>query len=173
LITLKEPPYKNSMNQWLTVQLFYERWSQLSEVDRAYTPVFSLGGLPGYIDCRKTFLEVADPTGYLWAMKYLGSWQHFEKLLKCTWFTPEFESWVSELKMLQRSLALENIRRIASEPGPQHYLANKFIATGEVDKALHGRGRPSNEEVRGELKRHVDSLTSLKEDAERIGLKTN
>lgn len=173
MYTFSGPPYKNGSNIWLTTQLFYERWVQLSEVDRAYTPVFSLWGREGYIDCRKTFLELGDPTGYLWAIKYLGSWVHFEKLLKCTWFQAEFQSWVSELKVMQKALSLENIRRIAGTPGPQQYLANKFVALDEAEKANHKRGKPTRAEVAGELKKAVEAAQDVSDDAKRIGLVPN
>lgn len=170
MITFDKPPYKNASGVWLSVQLFIERWYLLAESERGYTPVFSFQGREGYIDCRSTFIECNDPTGYKWAMKYLNSWDHMDKLLRSQWFVKEFESWVAELEQKLKSEAVQNIMEIAAQPGPQAYLASKYIASHDWKPRPHGRGRPSKEELSGELKRAADMITREEADAERMGL---
>lgn len=135
--------------------------------------MFSLTGRDGYINARTTFIELQDPTGYKWAQKYLASWEHMERLLKAPWFVKEFEEWVAELEMKLKSEAIQKVIEIASQPGPQAYLAAKYIAAHDWKTRLHGRGRPSKEELSGELKRAADIITREDEDAKRIGLKAN
>jgi len=173
MIKLDKPPYKSKSNGFLTAVLFLERWVMVPEVDRGYLPLFSFQGVEGYIDCRKTFVEMGDPTGYKWAMTYLGHFAHWEKLMQAPWFVTEYESWKRELQAKQKSEAFQAIKETAGEPGPQRYLAAKYIAAQEYDKPASGRGRPSKSELQGELRRAVDKLSQEDADAQRMGLEVN
>lgn len=170
MITLTSPPYIGAAGGWLTATLFLERWYLLAESERGYKPLFSLTGRDGYINARTTFIELQDPTGYKWSQKYLGSWEHMERLLKAPWFVKEFEEWVVELEMKLKSEAIQKVIEIASQPGPQAYLAAKYIAAHDWKNRAHGRGRPSKEELSGELKRAAGILSREQEDAARMGL---
>jgi len=165
-----EAPFKNAGNNWLLKQLFVETWYNLPEDRRFYQPVFSLRARPGFIDCRATFLEENDPTGYKWAIKHLKSVDHLSKLLTCPWFAREYKDWVDEIKYKLKAEAVQRLIEIASGDSPQALQASKYLAAAEWDKATYSRGRPSKEEMTGELKRLVSTMTTEEEDAERIGL---
>ena len=166
---LTKPPYVGEGNHFYKQQLFYERWILYAEDKRVIEPLFSLYyDKPGLINAKATFVELNDPTGYKWAMAYLGSWKHFQELLKGPWFREAFSVWLEELQAKTASEALVRIKEIAEGGGQQSLAASKYL----VEQGwLSKRGRPSNAEVRGELKKAIEINETTKEDMERIGLK--
>ncbi len=159
--------YKADNGVWFTKSLFYDV-KGFGDNERC-DPVFTLyQDRPGLINCRKTFIELRDPTGYKWAIKYLEDWEHWQKLMKTAWFQEAYDRWVSELKMVLRSEAIDQIAKIARSGSPQALGAAKYLATFEWEKA--GRGRPSKAELNAELKRQIAVLEVESDDAERIGL---
>lgn len=163
------PPYKSSNGQWYTVSLFHEMSRERPIEIRACEPVFSFEeDRPGLINCRKTFVEVGDPTGYKWAMQYLGSYEHFERLLDASWFIPHFETWKREILADLKSQAIERIIAISgsSNNEAQALAASKYLAEKGWDKP--NRGRPAKD--KGEMKRLTESIESTNQDAARIGL---
>lgn len=164
------PPYKDVMGRYLTLSLFYDMAQTRPRDEIIYKPIFSLfEDKPGYINARKTFLALKDPTGYQWSIKYLGDWNAFLRLLKAEWFRDAFEMWTNELEKLLQQEALQIIQSISRDPeqaSPVRLQAAKYIANREWDK--RGRGRPSTEDVKGELKRAVDKISSEQEDFNRM-----
>ena len=159
------PPYKNHQNQWYTATLFYEMWVDLLVQNRVYDPVFSLfEDRPGLINARKTFVELGDPTGYKWAIQYLGDYRHWQRLIKTKWFQEAVAAWTAELEVKQQSEAIQKLREVASGETSQAVVAAKYLATAEYKKAP--RGRPSKSEVAAEAKKMAEE----DEDAKRIGL---
>lgn len=169
--TFTGPPYSYQNSNYYTSQLFYDRWYLLKEDKRLFNPVFTLyEDRPGLINARKTFIELRDPTGYLWSIRYLNSWLHWEVLIKLTWFQEAYGIWLKELKTMIQQEAIQKIRTIAQEDSPQALVAAKYLATAEWEKAASTRGRPSKQELKSELKKAVEEAAVLSEDAERIGL---
>ena len=169
-IKLTTPPYRGTGGHWLTSTLFYERWIDLKDYEQTYEPLFSLTGRQGLIDARQTFVELEDPTGYKWAMKYLGSWKHYEKLMNTSWFPPYVETWTIEIKVKLKSDAIQAIRRIAGSKEQGALAAAKYLANLDYDSK---RGRPSHAEVKGEARRQAALITQEDDDAQRIGLVKN
>ena len=167
---LEGPPYRNTNGQFFTVNLFYERQYLVVPEKRVIEPIFSLLGHPDYISFKDTFVELRDPTGYKWAMKYLKSWRHWQKLLEAAWFVEYFNEAVAELKASLKSEAVAKLIRIASEDSPQALQACKYLASAEWEKPAHNRGRPSKEEMKGELRKTIQQWSTEQEDAIRIGL---
>ncbi len=166
---LTSPPYVGDRNHYYKQQLFIERWVLYQEDKRVIEPVFSLYyDKPGLINAKDTFVELNDPTGYKWAIQYLGSWRHFQELLKAPWFREAFSVWLEELNAKTASEALVRIKEIAEQGGQQALAASKYLVEqGWQTK----RGRPSKAEVRGELKKAVEMNETTIEDMARIGLK--
>ena len=135
-------------------------------------PVFTLfDDYPGLVNARTTFLELGDPTGYLWAMKYLGSMEHWTKLCNCKWFKPRFDEWVYQLKAGLRVKALDRIKEIAESQSAQSLAAAKYLATADWEKQETTRGRPSKLEVNRELKKQMALAEMEDEDYKRaIGI---
>jgi len=169
-------PYRAPNGHWYTVALFKEVRERFNRTNSEnliedFEPIFSLhSDIKGYINVKRTFVELGDPTGYKWAMKYLGDYSHWERLCKAPWFQEALDIWTNELNMKLKSDAMDRIREIAkSDNESQALAANKFIATGEYDKPR--AGRPSKETLRGELKKATQILDTEKEDMQRMGLR--
>jgi len=170
------PPYKDSANRWVADQLFLERFRPAVH---KFRPPFSLyEEKPGYICGLKTFVAMNDPTGYQWAIKYLGSYQHLEKLLTSKWFQEAFAIWVRDLHAKMRGEALANIADVAAnaESPTQRLQAAKYLAERPyevVDNKRSGakRGRPSASELKGHLKELANISEQTQEEFARIGLK--
>jgi hypothetical protein len=163
------PPYKSKTGGFYTAALFLEGPRGAPEDERPIPAVFSLTGREGYVDARKTFVALEDPTGYQWSQTYLKSWPHFQILLKSKWFREHYEDWLEELKIIIKQRALLKIKEIAAGDSAQALPAAKYLATADWEKATHNRGRPSREEVRGELAAAVRQLNDTDKDIERIG----
>lgn len=167
-----EPPYLTENNRYYTQQLFYETWLDVEVDKRVLEPVFTLTyDRPGLINARTTFIEMNDPTGYQWAMTYLKSWKHWEEwLLKAKWFREALDSWLQELEIKTRSEALTTIKDISQSGSGQALAAAKYLAESGWVKGTK-RGRPSKEELTGELKAQAEALKQTNLDMERVGLK--
>lgn len=173
-VTLSPSKFKGINGQWLTAALFIEnRLQGATSKQDSWAPQFCLyGEVEGLISCEKTFIEVADPTGLRWAKKYLGGYEHLQMLLRSVWFKEAFEAWKHELSLKSEMDALEIIREIAVDQGNKaRFQAAKFIIDYNRKKPASKRGRPSDEEVTGELKKEVEARKSILSDAERIGLR--
>ena len=162
---------------YLTQSLFIEQRLKELPTQRQDIPVvFSLyGGYPDLVDCTTTFLALDDPTGYLWVKQYLdGDFDHWDALLKASWFRQALDRWQRELKTKMQFKALKQIRAIAkiNSPAPQAILlaANKYLAEAGWEKKASDRGRPSKEELRGELKHMADQASVREDDIQRMGL---
>jgi len=165
-------PYKDTQNRWLTSSLFWDHWITVQIKDRQINPIFCLhDDKEGLINCRKTFVAMNDPTGYKWAMEYLGDYAHFKYMVqKCKWFREALEIWREELKIKIQSEAIEIIKLIATKDEKQSMQAAKYLAEYSWDKPTAKRGRPSAAEITGELKKAVEERTVEDEDFERIRL---
>lgn len=161
--------YKGRNGGWLTQSLFWEKWSQLAPVNRHCNPVFSFRPRPGMIDCKSTFVEVGDPTGYKWAMLYLESYDHWLALLERKWFSDEVAEWQNELNAKIKANALQRINDISScENAATALAAAKYLAERGWEKS--SAGRPSKERLAGELKKLTQDAEDTNQDFNRLGL---
>ncbi len=163
--------YKESTGHWRTESLFFEQNVRKARRVWDKPPVFTLyEDRDGLINARKTFVELNDPSGYKWAIKYLGDWNHWQRLMKCQWFQTAVNAWRDELVMKLQSEAIDVIKEIAQTPEHKSALpAARYLH--ELGKQSGGRGRPSKATIDAELKREVEARTDTDLDAERIGLR--
>lgn len=168
---LTGPPYKGEKGHWLMRPLFVDiPMPHATEDDtrRNYEPIFSLyGPVEGYIDVRTTFIELEDPTGLLWAERYLGSWEHWKRLQEASWFATELSKWRDELDAIELSRAIKKIKELSQGDTSAALPAAKYLAEKGWQKA---RGRPSKAEIAGELKKQVEIVEAHTNDAARMGL---
>ena len=156
---MEQPPYKDGQGRWRTQSLFRETFVQVE----GYPPVFTLRehDYKGFPSFRRLFLEVADPTGYKFAQKVLGSYDHWKKLIGSEWFQAELQGWIEELEVKQTSEAIDKIKAIAASDSGQSLQAAKFL----IEKAYRPSraGRPKKE-------KKVESIASklLDDDFERM-----
>lgn len=127
-----------------------------------------------YKSLYKLYMACEDPTEYLFAMKHLAGWEHWERLSSAEWFQPYVTRWRKELELLLRARALKNLIFDAENGGKTAYDANKFLVNaGWKPKDLPApgkRGRPSKEEVQKEAQAQADLERRLAEDSKRIGI---
>lgn len=164
---LPGPLYKDSINRFYTNQLFIDK-IEGSGYQFKYRPPFSLHDQrEGFICAKDTFVAVGDPTGYLWALKYLKSWDHWLRLMKSGWFQNAYEYWVGELHMKMKSEAIMRIQDISENAANdgQRLAASKYLAERAYENK---RGRPSKTEVRGELKRLAELDQDTQDEFKRV-----
>lgn len=172
--SFSSPPYKTGAGLWHNRQLFWEQWVLLPKDERVIEPLFTLNkDNPKYISGRDTFVELGDPTGYEWAMKYLGDYAHWKYLMKSSWFQEAYNLWMEELNTKQLAQALQVIREIALSSDSKSALpAAKYLAEqGWLKKP--SPGRPSKATINAELKAALREKSIEDDDAQRIGLVVN
>lgn len=165
--------YRAADGRFRTLSLFKETIQQPTA--KKYSYVFTLNTEDKDVpSLHKLFVESQDPTEYTFANEVLGSWTHWQNLKQCTWFKPYYEAMRLELDTKLQSKGVEVMRAIAKGKSPAAAQAARWFAEGSWDKKLATkRGRPSKEEVQGELKRQAAAESELSEDADRIGAVTN
>ena len=172
-----QPPYKSPNNNWYTYALFYDMSVNKADSLRPKgleKPVFTFyDDREGYINGARTFVEERDPTGYKWATKYLGSWEHWKVLMNTKWFPQVYENWKEELQTKLAAEAIEQIQKIAISDGQQALIAAKYLAEKGWERrhSPSSRGRPTKSEVQGKMAEALRRVEIEDEDAARIGLK--
>jgi hypothetical protein len=161
---------KDGSGRYLTRLLFLEEQAKLAIAERTHPPVFSLySDVEGLINCRRTFVDLGDPSGYLWVQEYLdGELKLWDILMDTSWFKQAYANWVGELELKLKAEAMKKIQDIAKGTSNQSFQANKYLSKEEWKPGT--RGRPTKEEVSGALKKAVDVLEAEDEDMKRIGL---
>lgn len=169
-------PFRSPNGTRWTKQLFLEMWQDLPVDLRSRDPLYTLmherHGLPCF---RKLYVAFGDPTGYQLATEYLEDYNHWELLLKSSWFREAKEVWDRELDAKLASEGMRTIRAISDgvEGSPlavqltaSRYLADK--AYRKDNSAPAKRGRPSKAEVAGNLERETQSARDIAADLARI-----
>lgn len=115
---------------------------------------------------KKLYIEYADPTEYMFANEYLFDWKHWKRLCNNAIVSRHIEEWREELEL---SLVSEGIQTMIDLAGDkQSYQAAKFLADRGWDKTE--KGRPSKEQIEGELKRRADEKSDFDEDFQLLKL---
>lgn len=101
---------------------------------------------------KKLYLEEGDIEEYVFATKYLYDWAHWKRMCNNAVVSRHIEQWREELELSLRSEAIGTLVHLALNE--DSYQAAKWLA----DKGWlkNSRGRPSKEEVDGELKRRAE-----------------
>lgn len=169
------PPYLDGSNRFLTEALFLEAIRIKKLEHRKVHPIFSLSTrkvYEGLVPFYQSFVEIGDPTGYKWAEKYLGSWEHYIQLLKCSWFKEVLDKALDKLEAQNLSQAIDEIKDIAANPGPQRLAATRYLAEKGwkkgSGKTTAGRGRPTKQDIDNNLKEAVDRAIDADADLQRI-----
>lgn len=169
------PSFRTEMNARRSRQLFYEFWCLLPVADRIPSPVFTLHeDRPGLINLGAAYVQLGDPTGYKLSKQYLESYDHFQFFMKSSWFREAKEVWDRELDAKLSSEGLDTIREYAKGeegvPVSTALAAAKFLANKAYKDKGSPRGRPSKEEVAGNLKQETENASAFADDAARIKL---
>lgn len=167
--THSDNPFRSENNARLLKGLFFEVTGNPSTVlytlkDRDYK---------GFPSLYRLYMEEQDDTEYIFATKYLDGWEHWEMLCECTWFQPFVSRWRKEMYLKKTAGLLKAIQSEAmSADGKNRFQAAKYLLDREWERNIpegkKKRGRPSKEEVQGELAREAEEKKRQLEDLERI-----
>ena len=169
---MNDTPTTNQVSKRPTKSLFHEMWIGIPIESRTGTPKFSLHrDKPGLINFGKEYIAYGDMTGYKIADKYLEGYSHWNMLMKAQWFKEAKAIWDEEIEARLHAEAMETLVAISKGEGPQAIQAAKFLATKqyrEKGSLAKGRGRPTKDQIEGELKREAEDLKTITNDAARI-----
>jgi len=143
---------KDSIGRFLTHAMFFETKTKgfdptftFKENDHEYKGVI-------YISMRSLYMEMSDPTEYLFAQEVLGSWGHWQKLCNSALIREQIDKWREELEIKLRAESIRAIREVATTAGSKGTTAAKWIASAGWRS---GKGRPTKKEREHQMK--VDS----------------
>lgn len=101
---------------------------------------------------KRLYIEHGDPKEYSFARKYLFDWDHWQRLCKNKICRSHIDKWREELEL---SLVSEGVATLIDlAVNDKSYQAAKYLADRGWDKSE--RGRPSQAEIEGELKKRAD-----------------
>lgn len=100
-----------------------------------------------YPSMRKLYVEMGDPTEYLFAKTYFLGWKHWKRVCENKLIRKNIDEWREELEVKLRSEGVGLAIKAAKEGGFQ---ASKWLADRGWDN--RGAGRPSKEEMEREKK---------------------
>lgn len=115
---------------------------------------------------KRLYLEEGDPTEYLFATKYLYDWNHWKRMCNNAVCKKHIEEWRSELELSLMADGIQSIIQAATSDG--HFQASKYLADRGWD--VKGRGRPSKEELEGELKKRAEEAGKFEDDFQLLKL---
>lgn len=134
-------------------------------------PVYTLYDFDkdGYTSLYRLYMELADPTEYEFAVRYLHDWKHWQALIVAEWFKPYVTRWREELELKMKSQLLRRVMDDALSSGRDGQSAAKFLLEkGWGDKAT--KGRPSKDQVREAAERMATDQIRVDSDFQRLGL---
>lgn len=162
--------FRNISNVWRTRALFED--APLGTVYNENIPIYWLNRPPNYDGLkpimREEFIKLEDITGIKLANKFFGGYEHFKYLLDCEWFKAAFDSWLAELQLIKQAEHLSKIEEIARGDTPQAFQASKYLAGKEYEESPAKRGRPSKDEISGNLKQETRKLSEARENYKRM-----
>lgn len=113
-----------------------------------------------YPSLKRLYLEHADPVEYDFATTNLAGWNHWERLCKNSIVSKHIEEWRNELSLKLASEGVQTMLELATDG--KSYQAAKYLADRQWDKGK--RGRPSNEEVEGYIKKEAEKTSEFDND---------
>ena len=135
----------------LTQSLFFERVNTVHKPYAIYTlkDRDHLVGDKLYPSLFLLYMEMDDPTEYLFATEYFSCYEQWETICNTQWMKPLVERWRRELDLRMKAKALIRIRQEAKTNSREALAANKYILERKWDQTEQGkRGRPSKDEIK-------------------------
>lgn len=155
---------RSSGGQMKTEGLFWEKACKINNLPnrKTPTPVFTLKDYP-HKDLPSLYeIYIDSATEYEAALRALGSWKHWKKLTRCQFFKPYLDEWREERSLREEAMAKTALLESLLDGNVS---AAKTILDEKKRKVA---GRPSNDEVTGELKRVVEDHNQLSSIVERM-----
>lgn len=165
----KDNPFRNSNNRYLTKAMFFET----SHYPESIRFTLKLHDHKGYPSLHRLYVDMEDPTEYLFAIEYFEGWEHWKVLSSLDWFKPYLENMREELDLKLKAKNVERMKKVAEDPDHKSSVQamRYLIEKGYIDKdekIAKKRGRPSKDEIEGNLKRMSEEELKLAEDFRRV-----
>lgn len=144
--------FKDQVGRWVTIGLFGDRAA-------AYKGSIIWDAID---DARKDFIECGDPTGIVFADKFLGGYDHWKAIKESKGLEEEIAKWEEELEARIRSDALRGIKGMSVDS----FQAAKFLMDRGWEK--RGAGRPTKEQIEKETRIQSKMKDSYSADIVRI-----
>lgn len=119
-----------------------------------------------YKSLKKLYLDRADPVEYLFATENLYDWDHWQRLCKNKVLKRHIDKWREELHLYLMSEGVSSLIDLSIDK--QHVQASKYLADRGWD--VSKVGRPTKEQVEGEIKKKAEAETEYDNDFEVIRL---
>jgi len=168
------PHFKDVRGVWRTANLFEETCDDPAK----YPPIYSLKDedTSSCVSLKRLYLAMEDVTEHDFARMCLGSWEHWEMINQSWAVKPHIEKWRELLDLKLRAKYLRLIKDTAEDgEGPNALNATKYLLEATTSfkggKGENLRGRPSKKEKEAAIKNAVRDSQTIKNDAERLGLK--
>lgn len=123
---------------------------------------------------KETFLAHRDPTGYKAAIELIGSWKHWQTMLRNPRFRETVQEWEQELDVLLEAEAIQHLRTQATNGNTTaaKFLAKKEYKEDATNVLKNNRGRPKKETPKDIADAIADEThATITADMERLGLK--
>ena len=142
--------FKDSQGKWRTQGLFLET---TYDTDALYTLSDDDKEYKGktYLSMKRLYIEMEDTTEYEFANKYFGGWNHWKRLRGNKNLRKHIDEAKAELELKLMAKGIKQI--IDHSKSDKGYQAAKWLADRGWD--TRKAGRPSKDEVEGELKRQA------------------
>jgi len=149
---------KDKEGRWLTKALFKDLASP--DTIKRYPPKWTLD------EFRNLYLSENDPTEYKFAIKILGSWDHWQKMTESPSLSLYINKWREELEIKIKSDAIRDI--VEFSKADKGFQAAKWLADGEWNKRK--AGRPTKAEVERNERIRTGIRDEIDEDEKRVSL---
>lgn len=113
-----------------------------------------------FYSLKKLYLAHCDPIEYNFANTYLYDWNHWQRMCKNRLLSSHIDQWREELQLHLIGEGVATMIDLACNN--DSYQAAKYLADRGWDKSE--RGRPSKEEIEGELKKRADQHAEWTDD---------
>lgn len=161
--------FKNSSGTHLLKPIFYELDEQgrpnaqfsLKPHDSTFEGVV-------YPSLRRLYVELEDPTEYLFSETYLDGWTHWKKLSSASFFQEHLTEWREELDIRLRAKSLVRIKARAEGNQKDSLTADKILLSGGWKTEESKVGRPTKEKIQNEAEKLIRERTVFDEDYDRI-----
>ena len=165
------PHFKDLRQAWRTASLFEETCDDPAK----YPPIYSLKDedTSSCVSLKRLYLLIEDVTEHDFVRLCLGSWEHWELIQKSWILKPHIDRWREQLDLQLKAKYLNIIKNTAENgDGPNALNATRYLLeTTTSFKRGEKRGRPSKIEKEAALKGALRDHATIKNDAERLGLK--
>ena len=165
--------FKGSQGKWFTLSLFLEHDYDPEDL-ATFTHKSEDHTLHGktYISARRLFVETGDPTGYTFALEYLGGWAHWKAWLASPPLRKRIDEWVEEVEIKLKAEALHTIKADADSGSKSSVSSAKYLAdkgyqpkrkAGAPSKAEKERKVKENETIKDEYDVDFNRLKLVKD----------